>query len=112
MTEELDKLLIKMEAAVSFVDECQGKAVKLRKAETDLLQRFEDARDFMMKVLQMKDPGREALMSMFGGDCVRIARIRTCLESAKFSDMYATDERTPQCLSACESVEKVLDDLG
>jgi len=108
----IDNILDKMQDAVIKIDELQGKMVKLRNAEVELLKQFEAGRNYMMDMLQNPTNGREGLQNIFGGDCKRIARIRMCLETAKFSDMYASDQRHPDCLNACESVEQVLKDLG
>lgn len=111
-TEAIDSIVEAMEDATMKMEELQGKVVKLRNAEVACLQQFEAARDYMMELLQRPDEGRENLQKIFGGDCIRIAQIRTCLDSAKFSDMYKGDQRHPDCANACESVEKVLHDLG
>jgi hypothetical protein len=110
--EAIDGIVGKMQDSVQKVDDLQGKMVKLRNAEVELLKSFEAARNYMLEMLQKPDEGREALQNIFGGDCVRIARIRLCLDSAVLSDMYASDARFPDCRNACESVEKVLEDLG
>jgi hypothetical protein len=100
-----------MEAALEQVEANQGKVVKLKKVEQDLLKAFEEARDYMLEMLSKES--RETLQSIFGGDCKRIAEIANCLDNAAFSDKgNQEDQRVPQCRSACESVEKVLEDLG
>mmetsp|Transcript_113247 Transcript_113247/g.218042 ORF Transcript_113247/g.218042 Transcript_113247/m.218042 type:complete len:412 (-) Transcript_113247:33-1268(-) len=110
--EAMDAILEKMEAGLTRVEASQHSVVKLRNAEVELLQDYEAARDFMMTMLSNPTGEREVLQSVFGGDCDRIARISVNLESAKFSEMYRSDPRIPGCKNACESVEKVLQDLG
>jgi len=111
LTEEaIDGILEKMQDSVMKIDELQGKMVKLRNAEVELLKQFEAARDYMNEMLKI--PDRELLSNIFGGDCKRIAIIRQCLESAKFSDMYAGDARRSDAMNSCETVEAVLNDLG
>lgn len=113
LTEEaIDDILARMQDSVTKVDECQGKLVKLRNAETELLKAFEVARDYMMEMLKSQDPGREKLQNIFGGDCSRIARIRVCLDNANLSDQNMKDNRHEDCSNACKSVEDVLNDLG
>jgi len=111
-TEEgIDAIVGRMEASLAKVEELQGSMVKLKKAEMDLLKAFEEARDYMMKML--KQESRETLQNIFGGDCKRIASIGNCLKSAVFADKGTKDDqRIAGCQSACESVEKVLEDLG
>lgn len=109
--EDLDKMLKDLEAALARVEANQTSRVALPKCELELLLHLGDCRDFMIDVLQ--SPGdRSALQDIFGGDCVRICRILAVLESAKFSEMNANDQRLLTCTSACESVVKVLEDLG
>lgn len=111
LTEEaIDGILEKMQDSVMKIDELQGKMVKLRNAEVELLKQFEAARDYMNEMVKI--PDRELLSKIFGGDCKRIAIIRQCLESAKFSDMYEGDARRADCMNSCETVEAVLNDLG
>lgn len=110
--EAMDGIVEKMEAGLRRVEDCQGSVVKLRNAEVELLQVYEAARNFMMDLLSDNSGEREALQSIFGGDCDRIARIHECLENGKFSEMYVDDPRISGCKGACESVEKVLQDLG
>lgn len=110
--ETIDKIIDKMEKSIQKMEELQGKVVKLKNAEVETLTQFELGRNFMMELLQNKEHGREKLQNIFGGDCKRIARIACCVEQAKFSDMYATDARHPDCKNACQSIEQVLADLG
>lgn len=109
---EIDAILDKMQNSMEQMEALQGKMVKLRNAETECLKAFEAARDIMLEMLSKPDPGRELLQNIFGGDCVRIARIRLCLDTAKFSDGNAKDQRINGCNEAATSVEKVLEDLG
>jgi len=111
-TEEvIDEIVSRMEAGVAKVEECQGSMVKLKRAEMEVLKAFEEARDYMNKMLQSET--REKLVNIFGGDCTRIAMIGNCLKSVEFSDPGTrNDQRNAGCQDACDSVEKVLEDLG
>lgn len=110
--DEIDAILDRIESAVQGVIEAKGSIVKLPKAELELLAHFEEARDFMMSVLKRNDKDREVLHSIFGDDCSRIARIRAALEGLPLADLSAGDQRRQECISACESVEKVMQDSG
>jgi len=110
--ETLDGILKRMESALRCMHAAQGSVVKLPQTELDLLKQFEDARNLILSVLKGESKNREVLRGVFGGDCTRISRIRAVLESAKFSEMNAGDQRPLTCLKACESVEEVLKDLG
>ncbi|CAK9076496.1 unnamed protein product [Durusdinium trenchii] len=55
---------------------------------------------------------RQQLADIFGGDCSRIARIRTVLDEVVLSDMNCNDQRVRTCTEACETIEKVLEDMG
>jgi len=61
-----------------------------------------------------EEAGRAQFLSLFGGDCSRIARTHAVLMSVMSQQSLAAhfDDRVPQCLEACESVEKILQDLG
>jgi len=108
----IDEILTKMHDSLAKCDEFQGKMVKLRNAEVDLLTSFESARNFMNAALQSPDEGRELLARLFGGDCRRMGRIRAFTNACHLSDMYKSDARHPDCVSAMESVEAVLADMG
>jgi len=110
--EVIDGIIDKMEKSIQKMEDLQGKVVKLKNAEVETLTQFELGRNFMMELLQNKEHGREKLQNIFGGDCSRIARLASCVEQAKFSDMYAGDARHPDCRNACQSIEQVLADLG
>jgi len=109
--EVFDALLSQMEDCFCKLAAAQESVVQRPKAELDLLVNLEGARDFMEKILRMQG-SRSDLEKIFGGDCMRISRTRAVLEAADFSDMNAGDQRLSTCWSACESVEKVLSDLG
>lgn len=106
-----DALIARMENLLRQVDASQGSVVKLSKVELDFLAEVEAARNFMEGALHIQD-NRYLLEHIFGGDCIRISRTRAVLEAAKLSDGNAQDQRLPTCISSCESVEKVLQDLG
>jgi len=106
----MDKLLEDILAAIAKVESSQG-IVSLPKAELNLLSHIEVARDFTMKIVANQSE-RCKLREIFGGDCSRIARLRAICENIKLSDMNRSDQRLNTCLRACESVEKVVVDLG
>lgn len=83
----------------------------------DTMPLFGIARDIMM--LSLTDPDdmdRSQLLAVFGGNCVRIARMHAVLEAGAsafpFENVTANDQRLGQCLDACEAVESVLQSLG
>jgi hypothetical protein len=108
---QVDKVLDRMVASVTRVKNSQGSLVSLPKAELDLLAQIELARDLMMEALKNQSD-RTQLREIFGGSCARLVRIRAVCESIEFSDMNKSDQRLPTCLRACQSVEKVIIDLG
>eukprot|EP00928_Gymnodinium_smaydae_P080512 TRINITY_DN64197_c0_g1_i1.p1 TRINITY_DN64197_c0_g1~~TRINITY_DN64197_c0_g1_i1.p1 ORF type:complete len:703 (-),score=144.38 TRINITY_DN64197_c0_g1_i1:61-2169(-) len=108
----MDGHLRGLERSLLHLDASRGKAVKLQRAELDILDGLGAARDLMMVVLQNGGSSRAALKSSFGGDCVRISRVRAVLDSMKLSDSSAADFRVLSCRRACEAVEQVLADLG
>merc|ERR550525_1131808 len=55
---------------------------------------------------------RNMLAAVFGGDCMRISRINAVLEAVKMSEMNAADQRLAGARGQCDSVEKVLEDMG
>jgi len=107
----IDGIMENMVCAIAKVKRSQGSIVSLPKAELDLLAHIEQARDFMMESIS-NQTDRSRLRETFGGDCKRIARLRAVCESIEFSDMNKGDQRLRTCLRACESVEKVVIDLG
>lgn len=129
--EVFDKLIIQMENALPQMGS-SDQIVKLRLAEQNLLQPFAIARDLMTEALIDKDDrDRARLNHLFGGDCIRISRLCAICEaveavrdqehadfiSAKCEDekvahTIASDRRVAQCLSACVSVQRVLEDMG
>lgn len=88
--------------------------VRRSNSELKLLEGFGFARDAMMAALCHQDKNRKMLQAMFGGDCVRVSRVRALLTSARLcmSEQCLADRRVGGCLGACQSVEKVLEDLG
>lgn len=112
--EAFDKVTTAMEAALERVFAFKDSRVKLPKAELDLLKTFEDARDMMNDMLKKTSGDRQKLADFFGGDCTRIGRVQVCLDNAdgELSAMNADDQRLKTAREACNSVEKVLDDMG
>jgi len=109
--EQFDAVMDRMVAAIAKVQESQGSIVSLPKAELDVLLQIEMARDYLMDTLRNQND-RSKLWEVFGGDCQRIARLRALLQTTKFSEMNKGDQRLPSCLNLCQSVEKIVVDLG
>ena len=79
-----DQLLTKLEQALVKLDAAQGSSVKLQKAEYDFLTAVEKFRDFITQVVQdTSDRDRRSFQSIFGGDCMRIAKGRAVIEASK-----------------------------
>merc|ERR1712070_268952 len=66
----------------------------------------------MSSLLRRDVTGRGLLAEVFGGDCCRISCLRSQLESRTLSQASCQDQRLSMCMLTCESVEKVLEDLG
>eukprot|EP00927_Polykrikos_kofoidii_P081939 TRINITY_DN799_c0_g1_i3.p1 TRINITY_DN799_c0_g1~~TRINITY_DN799_c0_g1_i3.p1 ORF type:complete len:521 (-),score=45.32 TRINITY_DN799_c0_g1_i3:822-2384(-) len=107
--EEVDALLKQVDVAVSKVKEYRHKVVKLRSAEANLLELYEKTRLMIHDFL--KNPDREDLIKVFGGDCRRIAKLLIALDY-DFSEMYAPDPRPSSLKKTVESLEAVLNDKG
>lgn len=103
-----DVLLAEAVVALSQLLASQGGYVKAAKAELHVLGEFACMRDFMHEVLE-KYSDRQRMMEIFGGDCIRIARVRALCEAAQAT---LADQRLATCLAACVSIESVLVDLG
>jgi len=112
MEAKIDDILRKMESTSAKVDLYKDSKVKLPMAELDYLKTLEDARDFMTTMVKKTSENRQELADIFGGDCSRIARIRTVLDEVVLSDMNCQDQRVRTCTEACETIEKVLEDMG
>jgi len=108
----IDDILCKMESTSAKVELYKTSKVKLPMAELDYLKTLEDARDFMTMMVTKTSENRQQLADIFGGDCSRIARIRTVLDEVVLSDMNCQDQRVRTCTEACETIEKVLEDMG
>ncbi|CAE7778449.1 unnamed protein product [Symbiodinium pilosum] len=112
MEAKIDAVLSKMEIAAEKVELYCNSKVKLPMAELDYLKTLEDARDFMTMMVTKTSDNRQQLADIFGGDCSRIARIRTVLDGVVLSDMNCNDQRVRTCTEACATIEKVLEDMG
>mmetsp|Transcript_67547 Transcript_67547/g.170458 ORF Transcript_67547/g.170458 Transcript_67547/m.170458 type:complete len:526 (+) Transcript_67547:124-1701(+) len=109
--QDIDRLMDRVAAAIAKVQDAQGSIVSLPKAEFDLLKQIEDIRDFLGDALS-KQNDRTGLRELFGGDRARIVQIRSMCERVSFSEMNQGDQRLKSCLSLCQSVERVVMDLG
>ncbi|CAE7683148.1 Tmod2 [Symbiodinium sp. CCMP2456] len=112
MEAKIDGVLSRMEIAAEKVELYCSSKVKLPMAELDYLKTLEDARDFMTMMVTKTSDNRQQLADVFGGDCSRIARIRTVLDGVVLSDMNCNDQRVRTCTEACATIEKVLEDMG
>eukprot|EP00450_Noctiluca_scintillans_P008915 CAMPEP_0194487986 /NCGR_PEP_ID=MMETSP0253-20130528/8081_1 /TAXON_ID=2966 /ORGANISM="Noctiluca scintillans" /LENGTH=566 /DNA_ID=CAMNT_0039328299 /DNA_START=56 /DNA_END=1756 /DNA_ORIENTATION=+ len=101
----MDGVLQSLEKALSKVDVCQGSRVRLVKAELEMLQLIEQARDFMAAILQ----DRTLLKEIFA-DCLRIGKLRATLEATRFSGKNCEDKRPAECMKVVESVEQLIKD--
>lgn len=112
MEAKIDGVLSRMEIAAEKVELYCSSKVKLPMAELDYLKTLEDARDFMTMMVTKTSDNRQQLADIFGGDCSRIARIRTVLDGVVLSGMNCNDQRVRTCTEACATIEKVLEDMG
>jgi len=112
--EHMERILQRIDATCKRVEASRGSLVNFHRAELELLQQLEAARDLMMTVLQSDSGDRKMLCSIFGGDCARVCRVRAVIESLPHLSGQDSSEsrRASACLGACESVERVLRDLG
>lgn len=115
----IDAIIKRMENLLETIDHAQGRRVKLRKAEMDLNPQMGKIRDAMNNILRFSTrTGRSTVDNLFGGDCMRIARIRQCLQSARFStamggnETMGGNEMKATALEACQAVENVLIEMG
>jgi len=112
---KIDPVIDRMEKALEKIALFQHRIAKLPGAEFDLLKQLEDARDLMNDLMKQTATDRTKLETVFGGDCVRIRRIQRALESLDempLSDMNRNDQRLKGAHGACDSVIKVLEDMG
>eukprot|EP00927_Polykrikos_kofoidii_P023598 TRINITY_DN21689_c0_g1_i1.p1 TRINITY_DN21689_c0_g1~~TRINITY_DN21689_c0_g1_i1.p1 ORF type:complete len:868 (-),score=191.57 TRINITY_DN21689_c0_g1_i1:39-2507(-) len=88
-----------------------------------MLEECGAVRDVMMEVLRIESGrnsgGRQLLLEIFAGECRRVARARALLEVVLLlksqqclAEKNDGDQRPQGGVSACESVEQVLRDLG
>mmetsp|Transcript_47028 Transcript_47028/g.87617 ORF Transcript_47028/g.87617 Transcript_47028/m.87617 type:complete len:573 (+) Transcript_47028:74-1792(+) len=112
-----DDVLEKMEDCFRMLNAGQGSFVQLLKAELRFFEYAACARDFMKKAMSMQENERRTrrtgaerrkFEAIFGGDCVRISRIRALVEAAYSLDINSRDTRLSTCLTACESLERKL----
>lgn len=112
---KIDPVIDKMEKSLEKIELFQNKRAKLPGAELDLLKQLEDSRDLMQECLKKSSNDRSQLEEVFGGDCIRIRRIiaaLSVLDERPLSDMNKNDQRLKGAHDACDSVIKVLEDMG
>lgn len=105
--EAADMLLHEMEAALHKLDASQGKAVKLIKAELEVLTLFE--RFALLTDGAMRSQKGEA-QEIFGGDGTRLARGLAVIESVEFSDANKKDRRIDGLVKKLTAVEVLVRD--
>merc|ERR1719379_2297386 len=67
----------------------------------------------MWSLSNAEQSGREQLMAAYGNDCARISRTHAVLEAIQTSQLAGNfEDRIVQCQKTCESVERVLRDIG
>eukprot|EP00927_Polykrikos_kofoidii_P053524 TRINITY_DN48134_c0_g1_i1.p1 TRINITY_DN48134_c0_g1~~TRINITY_DN48134_c0_g1_i1.p1 ORF type:complete len:916 (-),score=142.11 TRINITY_DN48134_c0_g1_i1:147-2894(-) len=107
---DVDEMVTQLEVALVAIGNAQGSRVKLEKAEWNLLVHFDQCRKVMMEVIHVSK--RQLLMSIFGDDCSRVARIRAVIEGTSFTKQaQREDKRMKACLEACDKIDKTLQDL-
>lgn len=105
----MDKIMTTIETNLVKLKAANPGAVSAIKAETNILVNLEKARDNMMTSIQdTDDKDRKKLLDTWGGDCNRIARLRAMLEAVELTERNKNDKRLPNCLSACEIIERLL----
>jgi len=109
--EKFDRILQRLEADFNGMANNRTSLVKLSVFETSFMTGMENARDFIISLLH-RDNTRQRLIQIFGGTCVRTARLQNLIEVVEFSDMYKNDQRHPLCQKAIRSLVQVLEDLG
>jgi len=121
----VDELVDNLESALKRVEAAEGGSVRLTASEVELRERCQQIRDLMLEVL-IDDSHRARLLHVFGGECLRIGRIRAVLDTSKSVLASKTDESSDEdfpkdmiqdtifstCLETCLSIEEVLRDLG
>lgn len=105
-----DLLLAKLEDLILQIQTAHSGVVKLAKAKRDFFSHAAKVRVFLDDVLQTRDD-RCIMAAIFGGDCDRLLRTRIVLDAAR-SSTKGCDEQITMCVSACDAVEKILQDIG
>jgi len=106
---EVDQILDKIDSSMVRLDKVKASVIKRRVAESDFLTQVEAARDVLQIALQ---GDKLQLDAIYGGQCVRIGKLRYMLETISLSDMYKQDQRWKHIQARVESVESVLQELG
>jgi len=106
---EVDQVLDKINAEMVRLEKVKSSVIKRRAAEADFLKQVEAARDLLQVALQ---GDKMQLDAVYGGQCVRIGKLRYMLETIRLSDMYKQDQRWRHIAARVESVEAVLKELG
>jgi len=113
--EAVDELLGRIEATLKTTDDCHasGRRVRLEQAQVNLTKLLEEARKIMHHCLKESRNHHELLQTTFGGDFVRISRLQVILEHMTNADKrYVGQEHVDACVRECNSVQRVLQDLG
>lgn len=88
--------------------------VQSHSAIIEILENIEEIQNMLMWSLgNAEQSGRIQLMAMCGSDCARISRTHAVLDAILSSGLAMNfEDRVRNCQRACESVEKVLKDIG
>mmetsp|Transcript_65693 Transcript_65693/g.137325 ORF Transcript_65693/g.137325 Transcript_65693/m.137325 type:complete len:356 (-) Transcript_65693:229-1296(-) len=104
--EDIDKILQEIETALELQELSM---VKSERREYNVISKLEAVQKYMEALLR-DSSGRDKLVEVFGGDCVRLARYRLACEDSQLSDRVAS--RLAACTRTCESLESVIGELG
>ncbi|CAK0819539.1 unnamed protein product [Prorocentrum cordatum] len=109
----LDELLDAFQDRVARLKACSGSVVKLQGAEINVLESVGKAHDEMLEAMK-RDPatGKSRVLERYGGDCDRVARMRSLLESVELTGKRQGDRRLAEALSRCETIEGILREAG
>jgi len=106
----LDELLVQIEFCAAKLECAMANIVKKSKAEFELARRFDDASNFMDRLL-VQQGGREQLRLIFASDgCRRLAHLSSLCKNTVLSGGH--DLRRQTCLRNLAKVESIIMDLG
>jgi len=109
---QVDIILQKYEEMLPKLEAAKGSVVKLQNAELETLALLQDVESTLVKALDPSDENREALLSVFGGDCSRISRLLQFISATTLSDEHASDTRFTQCQISLRAIENIIREKG